>query len=308
MSAAYDVIIIGTGVAGLTAGLYTCRARLSTLLLEDNIVGGELMNRDLVENYPGFSEGVMGPDLSSQMLSQVMAYEPEIEQIAAKTVKVDNDQKLIMINDGEYFGKTLIIAGGASHKKLGVPGELEFQKKGVFYCATCDGRAYADKTVAVAGGGDSGVTESLFLTQYASKVTVIELMPKLNATKILQERLYSNPKIDVKCGTKIERITGDTKVRKIDLFDVKNNSASSLDVDGVLICIGLEPNTDYLQNIVPLDSRRQIMVNDRMETDVLGIFAAGDIRHNSPMQFSTAVGDGATAAISAQKYLQTHFS
>lgn len=306
MSIVYDVIIIGTGVAGLTAGLYTCRARLSTLLLEDKTIGGELMNRDLVENYPGFPKGIVGPNLSSLILNQLLTYEPDIEQIEAKRIRLEGDQKIVVTDEGEYSGKALIIAGGASHKKLGIPGENEFLKKGVFYCATCEGPAYADKIVAVAGGGDSGVTEGLFLTQHASKVTIIEVMPQLNATKILQERIFSNPKIDAKCETKIKRITGDTKVRKIDLFDVKTKRESSMDVDGVLIRVGLDPNTEYLKNIVTLDSKKQILVNDQMETEVPGIFAAGDIRHNSPMQFATAVGDGATAAISAQKYLQTH--
>jgi len=303
MNAIYDVIIIGAGPAGLTAGLYTNRAKLRTLILEKEIIGGELMNRDLIENYPGYPEGILGPELGSKMINQVMNYGTEMQLGEVKQIKIEGDYKAVRTSQGDYLGKAIIIAGGAHPKKLGIPGEEEFADKGVFYCATCDGPRFTDKVVAVAGGGDSGVTEALFLARLVSKVTVIEVVPRLTATKILQERAFSNPKIEVKCGSKIEAIVGDEKVKALDLLDIQTEERSTLQVDGILVHVGLEANTDYLRGSVPLNEKGQILVNEKMETEISGIFAAGDIRHNSPMQIAAAVGDGATAALSLEKYL-----
>lgn len=183
-----------------------------------------------------------------------------------------------------------------------MPGEQEFVDKGVFYCAMSDGPRFADKVVAVAGGGDSGITEGLFLARLVSKVTIIEALPQLTSAKILQERASANSKIEIKCGTKIEAVRGDKEVKALDMVDTKTGRKSTLEVDGILVHIGLEPNTGYLKDIIPLDENGQILVNDRMETQIPGIFAAGDIRHNSPMQIASAVGDGATSALSLQRH------
>lgn len=305
MRVLHDVIIIGTGLAGLTAGLYTTRARLSTLLLEKSLTGGELVNRDIIENYPGFPNGILGKELKRAIVDQLSKYDPEIELTEAKQIRLEGQYKVVKtIRDDDYLGKAVIIAGGANNKKLGIPGEEEFLDQGVFYCATCDGLNYINKMVAVVGGGDSGVTEALYLTRIVSKVTIIELMPHLTATKILQERVFSNPKINVICDTKIERIIGDQQVKAIKIVNGKTGYESTLEVDGVLIRVGLDPNTSYLKDTVLLNEKGQILVNENMETNIQGIFAAGDIRSQSPMQFATAVGDGATAAISIQKYLQ----
>ncbi|MFC1916141.1 NAD(P)/FAD-dependent oxidoreductase [Chloroflexota bacterium] len=304
MQQIYDTVVVGTGAAGLTAGLYLSRAKLNALLLEKETIGGELMNRDLIENYPGYSDGIIGSELGSNMMVQVMNYEGEIQLAEVSEIKLGQDYKEVKTAQGDYLSRTVIIAGGAHPKKLGIAGEEEFSDKGVFYCATCDGPHFAGKVVAVAGGGDSGITEGLHLTQYVSKVIVIEIMPELNATKILQERASANPKIEIRCGTKIEAILGDTEVKELSLADVKTGESYKLEVDGILVHIGLDPNTDYLKGTVPLDSKGQILVNAKMETEIPGIFAAGDIRSNSPMQVSTAVGDGATAALSAQRYLK----
>lgn len=304
MDVIYDVIIIGAGPAGLTAGLYTSRAGLSTLIIEKEKLGGDLIDRDLIENYPGYPDGVLGPELGSNMVTQAQNYGAEIPFDEVERIEIEEDYQVVKTSQGNYRSKALIIAGGAHPKRLGVPGEQEFADKGVFYCATCDGPRFTGKVVAVAGGGDSGVTEALLLARLVSKVIVIELLPHLTATKTLQERIFSNPKIGNRCGVKIEAIRGDDQVKAIDLVDVQTGQRSVLDVDGVLVWVGLEANTDYLRGSLPLDERGQILVNDEMETEIAGIFAAGDIRHNSPMQIATAVGDGATAALSVDNYLR----
>ena len=300
----YEVIIIGAGPAGLTAGLYTSRAGTSTLIIEKEKLGGELIDRDLIENYPGYPDGVLGPELGSNMVTQAQNYGAKIQFGEVQQIDIEEDYKVVKTSQGDYRSKALIIAGGAHPRRLGVPGEQEFADKGVFYCATCDGPHFAGKVVAVAGGGDSGMTEALLLAKLVSKVIIIELLPHLTATKTLQERLFSNPKIETKCGVKIEAIRGDSQVKAIDIVDVQTGQRSALEADGVLVWVGLEANTDYLRDTLPLNERGQIIVSGEMETQIAGIFAAGDIRHNSPMQITTAVGDGATAALSAEKYLR----
>lgn len=299
----YDIIIIGSGPAGLTAGLYTNRSKLRTLIIEKEALGGELANRDLIENYPSYPDGILGPELSSRMVNQAVNYGTEIQLGEVEQVQVDGNRKVVKTTFGEFAGKAIIIAGGAHNKKLGVLGEQEFVDKGVFYCATCDGPRFADKVVAIVGGGDSGIAEGLFLTRLVSKVIIIEMLPQCTATKILQDRAFSNPKIEIKCGSKIEAIIGDEWVKALDLLDIQTGKKSTLEVDGVLVHVGVEPNTDYLSGIVPLDSKGHILVNEKMETEIPGVFAAGDIRHNSAMQIATAVGDGATAALSASQFL-----
>jgi len=303
MDGIYDVLIIGAGPAGLTAGIYTSRSKLGTLIIEKEALGGELVNRDLIENYPGYPDGILGPELGSNMVNQAINYGAEIQLGEVEQIKIEGNHKVVKTPFEEYSGKAIIITGGAHNKKLGVSGEQEFADKGVFYCATCDGPRFANKVVAVAGAGDSGITEGLFLARLVSKVIIIEMLPQCTATKILQDRAFSNPKIEVRCGSKIETIIGDEQVKALDLLDIQTGERSTLQVDGILVHIGVEPNTDYLNGIVPLDRQGYILVNEKMETEIPGVFAAGDIRHNSAMQIATAVGDGATAAISAGRYL-----
>ena len=303
MDTRYDVIIVGAGPAGLVAGLYAARARLRTLILERETPGGELMNIDMVENYPGYPDGVLGPDLGSSMMMQATKFGAELQFADVKQVVPGTGEQLLKTAQGEFRTKAVIIASGSHSKKIGVPGEEEFTNKGVFYCATCDGPRFAGKVVAVAGSGDSGLSEALFLTAFVSKVLVIEILPQLMANKTLQERVLANPKIEVRCGTKIEAIRGNERLELLEVSDVKTGQKSSLKADGLLVRVGLAANTGYLKGTLAMNPVGQIMVNDLMETEVSGIFAAGDVRHNSSMQIVTAVGDGATAAMRMLKYL-----
>jgi thioredoxin reductase (NADPH) len=299
----WDAVIIGGGPAGLTAGLYLSRANRRTLLLDKDTAGGYIRNIELIENYPGFADGVAGALLASQMVGQATRYGLQIENADVTGIEVFSGTRYVGCSRGPGFTtNVIIIAGGSKNKKLGVPGEAELAGKGVFECAFCDGGHYAGKVVAVCGGGDAGVTEALYMAKIASKVILIEAMPKLTATAVLQERVAANPKIEVRCGTKVEAITGGEKVEAIELAEDKKKE--TLKVDGVLVHIGLEPNTGYLEGMVPLDEHGQVIVNRKMESEVPYILAAGDIRSGSPRQVVVAVGDGAIAAITAERLLQ----
>src|SRR5208283_5189726 len=303
LSTQYDIIIIGCGPAGLAAGLYAARSRVRTLILERETAGGELMNIDLIENYPGYQDGIDGPELGSNMIKQATRFGAEIQLANVEKIVLGTTEKLLKTSRGEFRTKTVIIASGSLSRKLGIPGEEEFTNKGIFYCATCDAPRFAGKVVAVAGGGDSGLTEALFMTGFVNKIIVIELMPHLMATKLLQERVLANPKIEVRCGVKIDAARGNEHLELLELSDVKTGQKSSLNVNGLLVRVGLIANTAYLKDTLPLNSIGQIMINDHMETNVPGIFGAGDVRHNSPMQIVTAVADGATAALYSLKYI-----
>jgi thioredoxin reductase (NADPH) len=299
----WDVVIIGGGPAGLTAGLYLCRANRRTLLIDKDTAGGYIRNIELIENYPGFVDGVSGAQLASQMVSQAAKYGLQMENAEVNSIELFSGTRYVGCSQGQGFTtNVIIIAGGSKNKKLSVPGEAELAGRGVFECAFCDGGHYAGKVVAVCGGGDAGVTEALYMAKIAAKVILIEAMPELTATAVLCDRLTALPKVEVRCGYKVEAITGKDKVEAIEL--AAGNKKETLKVDGVLVHIGLEPNTGYLEGIVPLDEYGQVIVNERMESEVPYILAAGDIRSGSPRQVVGAVGDGAIAAITAQRILQ----
>ncbi len=300
----WDAVIIGGGPAGLTAGLYLCRGNWRTLLLEKASVGGYIMNVETIENYPGFPEGVVGSVLAMEMKNQATKYGLKIERGEVVAVQGSSNNKIIACKEGNsYTTKAVIIAGGSVPKKLGVPGEEKFRGNGVINCGFCDGGQFVDQVLAVCGGGDAGITEALYMTNLASKVIVIEAMPALTATAILQDRARENPKIEIRCGVKVIAITGGEQVEGIEITTASGGE-ETLKVNGVLVHVGLDPNTDYLAGSVPLDGQRQVKVNQGMETEVAGIFAAGDIRSGSPRQVSTAVGDGAIAGMAAQRFLQ----
>ena len=312
MEADYEVIIVGCGPAGLAAGLYAGRARLKVLLLGEETAGGEMRGIEQVENYPGFPDGISGAKLGLEMMKQAMKYGLQFKLAEVEGIELQKDYKVVkakIIRAGEatYLAETVIIAGGAHPMKLGVPGESEFAGKGVSYCGVCDAPQFAERVVAVAGGGDAGLTEALYLTRLASEITVIELMPELTASQVLQERALANPKIKICCGTRIEAITGDNQVKELELLNVLTSKRTTLRVGGILIRIGLEPNTSYLRGLLSLDSKGFVLVNEEMETSTPGVFAAGDIRHGSARQIATAVGDGVTAALSAGRLIKLKY-
>ncbi|MCX7912257.1 MAG: NAD(P)/FAD-dependent oxidoreductase [Dehalococcoidales bacterium] len=299
----YDAVIIGGGPAGLTAGLYLARAGRRTLLVDRDAPGGYLKNIALVENYPGFPEGISGAELARRMVEQSQKYGLRFETAEVTGIEVFSGTRFVSCGAGGGFTTAVvIIAGGARNKKLGVPGETELSGKGVFECALCDGGAYAGRVVAVCGGGDSGVTEALYLAKIASRVIVIEAMPRLTATAILQERLLSQPNVEVRCGARVTGITGSGKVEAIVLS--YGDRTETVAVDGVLVHIGLEANTSYLEGVIPLDKEGQVIVSGTMETEVPFVLAAGDIRSGSPRQITAAVRDGTIAAISALRLLE----
>ncbi|MBA7603501.1 Thioredoxin reductase [subsurface metagenome] len=303
MDRAYDVIVIGGGPAGLSAGLYAARASLSTLLIEKGILGGQIANVGHVENYPGFPEGISGFELGQAMHQQATKYGLETVAAAVTAIELTEKGKVVKTTEGEYLAKALILATGAEPNRLGVPGEERLLGHGVSYCATCDGPLFRDKVVAVIGGGDSAVEEGLILTRFASKVILIHRRDQLRASKLPQQRAFANKKMEFLWDTVVEEITGDDKVKGLSLRNVKTGQRSTLEVSGVFIYVGLHPNTEFLRGLLRLDAQGHVVTNEEMETEIAGIFAAGDIRQNSPRQAITAAGDGATAALSAEKFL-----
>jgi thioredoxin reductase (NADPH) len=305
----YDVIIIGGGPAGLTAGLYTSRARLKTLLIEKGLAGGQVANTEFIENYPGFDEGISGQELSRRMEVQAKKFGTEIIQGTVKQISLNGKIKKIILDENEqiYEAKTVIIATGAHPKPLGVEGEDRLRGKGVSYCATCDGAFFKGEKIAVIGGGDSAVEEALFLTRFAEIVHIIHRRDKLRATKIAQERAFANEKIRFIWDSVVKKIDGEDSVKAIHLRNVKTGEESILEVSGVFIYIGYIPNTEFIKGLVELNENNYIITNDEMMTSVTGIFAAGDVRAKSLKQIATAVGDGATAAVSAARYIEENF-
>lgn len=299
-----DAVIIGGGPAGLTAGIYLCRARRQTVLIGREMFSANIVNHELVENYPGFSEGVAGAQLISEMYTQALAAELVIDETEVTEVEFGDDCRTVKCANGAtYTAGAVIIAAGCAHRKLNVPGEDKLHGKGVFNCALCDGGKFANQVVAVCGGGDSGLQEAIYMTKLASKVIVIEMMPELTASAIMRERAEDNAKIEFRLGTRVESLVGEDKVEGIEVVGA-DGKKEVLTVDGVLVQVGITPNIDFLKGAVPLDEQGRIIVNQRMETEIPYVLAAGDIRSGSPNQIVTAAGDGATAGIVANKLLQ----
>ena len=299
----YDVIITGGGPAGLSAGIYTSRARLSTLLIERLAIGGQIATAEWVDNYPGFPDGIGGFELGQLMHRQATKYGLETVTADVTGISPGEKQKVVNTTGGDYVTRAVIIAGGSKRQKLGVPGEEEFTGKGVSYCATCDAAFFRDQPVAVVGGGDAAITEAIHLTKFASRVTVIHRRHELRATRILQEIAFAESDMEFCWDSTVEAIEGEGFVERLRLNNVLTSGKSTLAVAGVFISIGFQPDTEFLKGMVPMDAAGHIITNERMETGITGIYAAGDIRQNSARQAITAAGDGATAAIYAEKYL-----
>ncbi|HUT71881.1 MAG TPA: thioredoxin-disulfide reductase [Desulfatiglandales bacterium] len=304
----HDVIIIGGGPAGLTAGIYTSRARISTLLIEKLGIGGQASITDRIENYPGFIEGISGPELIRNMEEQAKSF--GVRTVFGEVTRVEvSDEgviKRVFVHDDPepYQCLSIIVAAGHEQRKLGVPGETEFTGRGVSYCATCDGAFFRDRAVAVVGGGDVAVEEALFLTRFVSKVYIVHRRDRLRATKILQERAAGNDKIAFVFDSVLDEVSGQTTVNGVKIRNVKTGQTRVLAVDGVFVFIGWNPNLSFLGTVVDRSEDGYIIVDKEMMTSREGIFACGDCCKKNLRQIVAACGDGATAAFSAQHYVE----
>lgn len=299
----YDLAIIGGGPAGLAAGLYGARANLKTIVIERGLHGGQMQNTLEIENYPGF-KNIGGPDLSDYMYNQALEVGLEWQMGEVTKVELEGQPKTIEVGDTKIQARTVIIASGAQPRYLEVPGEKELAGRGVSYCATCDGAFYEDLDVIVVGGGDSAVEEGIFLTRYASSVTVIHRRDTLRAQAILQERAFANPKMKFVWDSVVEEIQGDGKVSGVKIRNVKDNTTQIIPGAGVFIYVGFYPNSEYLQGTSILNEEGYVLAGPDMSTTIPGVFAAGDVRTTPLRQIVSAASDGAIAAMQAYHYLE----
>ena len=300
----YDVIIAGAGPAGMTAAVYASRANLDTLMIERGMPGGQVANTEDVENYPGFDH-ILGPELSNKMFEHAKKFGAEYAYGDIKDVEDHGDYKLVLAGDKKYKTKALIITTGAEYKKLGIDGEEELTGRGVSYCAVCDGAFFRDKELFVIGGGDSAVEEGMYLTRFASKVTIVHRRDELRAQKILQDRAFDNDKVEFMWNTVAEKINGpDGKVSSILFKNVETGEEFEKPIDGVFIYIGMVPLSEPFKSLGITNEEGYIPTNENMETKIPGIYAAGDIREKTLRQIVTATGDGSIAAETAQAYIE----
>ncbi len=300
----YDVIIIGGGPAGLTAGIYTTRLGLNTLLIEKLLPGGQAILTDLIENYPGFPDTISGPQLMQNIQKQAVNFGLKIVSEEVKGITKKNNKHIVKTDQKEHEAFAVIIATGAQPQKLNIPGENLFISKGVSYCGTCDGPLFRGKEIVVIGGGDAAIEEALFLTKFAKKVTVIHRRNELRSAKILQERAFTNKKIDFIWDSVPEKIIGEKKVERIQIKNVKTNQTQIINTDGVFIFIGTKPDTEFIKEIVKRDEEGYIITDENMLSSCEGIYACGDVRRKLLRQVVTACGEGATAGFAAGQYIQ----
>lgn len=300
-----DIIIIGSGPAGYTAAIYTARAGLNPLLIAGEVTaGGALMNTTEVENFPGFPEGIQGPDLMANMLAQAERFGCEILYEDALEVSLAGEEKKVVTSEGEYLACRVILSMGSEYRKLNVPGEAELSGRGVSYCATCDGFFFKDQHLAVVGGGDSAMEEALFLTKFAKKVTVIHRRDQLRASQIMAERAEANPKIDFAWNSTVAQINGENKVESLTLQSTVDGKESTLDATGVFVAIGHEPRSQLVTGQVDLDEAGYVRVNEPgTATNLKGVFACGDLVDHTYRQAITAAGSGCRAALDAERSL-----
>lgn len=300
----FDVIVVGAGPAGITAALYAARANLRTVLLERLAAGGQAATTSDIENYPGFPQGIGGFELSYAMLEQAQRFGAELRLSDVEAMDLSSPLKTVITTEGDLMAPAIILATGARPRLLGVPGEGRLRGRGVSYCAVCDGAFFRDKAVAVVGGGDSAVEESVYLTRYASKVHLLVRRDALRATPAVQAKVKGHPKVQVHWNTVVDDILGDDKVKALRLKDSVTGESRELTADGVFVYVGLLPNNDAFKEQVTMDAHGYIITDESMRTSQHGVFAAGDIRSKSLRQVATAVGDGAIAGVAVQRFLE----
>ena len=298
-----DVIIVGAGPAGLSAAIYTSRARLKTIVLERGAIGGQAILTDFIENYPGFPDGIVPLELIDRMRNQAERFGAKIEIEEVVKIEKDNNNWRVKGYDKEYIARAIIIATGSNHRRLGIVKEEELTGRGISYCATCDGAFYTGKDVIVVGAGNTGITEALFLTKFCKKIYIVEILDRMMAEKILQERALQNEKIEIFLSSELREIKGEEKVEGAIIMNKSTGETFELKVDGIFISIGVIPNSKIAEGFLELDEQKRIKVNTHMATSQPGIFAAGDVASLCPNQVATAVGSGVIAALSVEKYL-----
>lgn len=300
----YDIIIVGGGPGGLTAGMYGARSMLKTLIIERYLPGGQVANTELIEDYPGF-ESISGAELATRMSEHAKKFGAEILSENVSEIYCEENDRIVVTDEEKYKAPVVIIATGGQPRKLGVPGEEEFAGRGVSYCAICDGAFFKDQKIAVVGGGDAAVEEANFLTKYGSKVYIIHRRYELRAQKIIQDRAFKNEKIEFVWDSVVEKINGKQKVESLTLKNKKTGETSQLEVGAVFVFVGFVPNSQLVREGLKLNPGGYILTNDRMETNIPGIYAVGDVRAQLCRQVTNAVGDGTTAAVAADKYIES---
>ena len=301
----YDVLIIGGGLAGLTASIYSARYGMTTGVIELMMGGASIINLEKIENFPGFVEGISGAELGPAAQEQAMNVGVDFIMAEATGIKTDGDYKVVSTDSGDYRAKAVIVAAGSQLKHLGIPGEEEFNGRGVSHCATCDGPMFMGETVGVVGGGDSAADEALTLTEYAEKVMVFHRRDELRAQKILQDRLLRNPKIEMVWNAELQEIIGEDTVSGVKIKNVVTNHEETIGLTGLFVYVGLEPNSGIAAEVSKTDNAGHIDVNLSMETSTQGVYAVGDIRQSSARQLVASAGDGATAAVGAFNYIRS---
>lgn len=301
----YDVLIIGGGPGGLTAGIYASRAQLKVAMIEKLMPGGQVAGTDFVENYPGFDEGVSGFDLVQKIEKQAKRFGLEILSGTVESFDFNSNPKKVVASGVEYWAKSIIIATGTEPRLMNVPGEKEFKGRGVSYCATCDGPFFKDKDIVVVGGGSSGVQESLYLTRFVNSIELFEYMDHLNAERILQKRVADEDKININLNHQVVSINGEQTVNSVTVKNRKTGEERTVNASGVFIWIGVNPNSGFLKGKVDLNEWGYIITDEHMRTSVPGVYAIGDVRDTPVRQITTAVGDGTVAAVSALEYVES---
>ena len=301
----YDTIIIGAGPAGMTAALYAARSNLKVALIEGGLPGGQMNNTSDIENYPGYAN-ISGPELAEKMFEPLENLGVEHLYGLVENIEDHGDVKKVITDDEEFETRTVIVATGSKHRLLGVPGEEELNSRGVSYCAVCDGAFFRDQDLLVVGGGDSAVEEAIFLTQFAKSVTIVHRRDELRAQKVLQDRAFANEKIKFIWDSVVKEIKGENRVESVEIENVKTGQVTDQAFGGVFIYVGLDPVSDFVQELQIRDQAGWIVTDDHMKTSVAGVFAVGDVRQKDLRQVTTAVGDGAIAGQEAYKYITEH--